>query len=107
MSQVVYITIGNTDDKLTQGEWSEFVGAVGVAVSRVSGLPGGAIHGAWHSLPDRPWQNACWCIDLPTAAAHVDMLRMRLGQLARKYRQDSIAWSVAETEFIGPAGGGS
>jgi hypothetical protein len=104
---VAYITIGNSDDKLTQQEWSDFVAAVGVAVARVARMPGGGIHGAWLSSADRPWQNACWCLQLPAADAHVEILRARLGQLARKYRQDSIAWAESEPQFIGPTGGSS
>ncbi|MGK5677501.1 hypothetical protein [Actinoplanes sp. URMC 104] len=103
---VVYISIGNSDDKLSQRDWSAFVTAVGVAVARVSALPGAVVHGAWLSHPDRPWQNACWCLQLPTADAHVELLRHRLAQLAKKFRQDSIAWApVTETEFIRPLGG--
>jgi hypothetical protein len=101
---VVYITIGNTDDKLTQPEWAQFVSDVGAAVSRVAGLPGGAMHGAWTSGNHLPWQNACWCLEMPAVYAHVEMLKSRMGQLARRYGQDSIAWAESETQFITPAG---
>lgn len=104
---VVYITIGNSDDKLSQERWSQFVSDVGGAVSRVAGLPGARMRGAWTSGNHLPWQNACWCLQLPDADVHVEMLRSRLGQLARKYGQDSIAWAEAATEFITPAAVGA
>ncbi len=100
--KVVYITIGNSDDKLSQQEWSQFVTEVGGSISRVASMPGGQLHGVWGSANHMPWQNACWCLQLPDRDSHVEMLRMRLAQLARRFRQDSIAWAEATTQFIGP-----
>jgi hypothetical protein len=102
---VVYISIGNSDDKLTQRQWSGFVAAVGGAVSRAAVMPGGRVHGAWTSGNHLPHQNACWCLQLPADERFVTVLRVRLGRLARRFRQHSIAWAVADTEFIGPTGG--
>jgi hypothetical protein len=93
----VYVSIGNSDDKLTQREWADFQtsvdAALNVYVSRM--------HGHWASLPDAAWQNACWCVEV--GERDVPPLRRALAKAATDYRQDSIAWAVAETEFIGPA----
>ena len=99
---VVYISIGNSDDKLTQFQWSAYVGDVSFVVRRAAELPGGALHGAWLSEPSSQWQNACWALQLPADAASVEHLKMRLAEVADQFRQDSIAWAVApNTEFIG------
>lgn len=93
----VYISIGNSDDRLSQAEWSAFVGDVNEAIGSY------AIerHGKWMSLPHSPWQNACWCVEVSDKAKL--FLRDALARLATKYRQDSIAWAVAETEFLSGA----
>ncbi len=91
----VHIAIGNSDDKLTQTQWAAFVHAVHGAVDGLK------IHGAWLSPPDAPWQNACWAVEL-TNPATANALRTVLAQCARRWRQDSIAWTPGRTEFIRP-----
>lgn len=103
---IVYISIGNSDDKLTQAEWADYYRKVSQAVRT------GHVHGQWVSEPASAWQNACWCIEfdpdtrLVTSDGHehsrVEWLRRRLTELAREYRQDSIAWAEARTEFLTP-----
>ena len=92
----VYISIGNSDDKLTQADWSRFVHLVDELLdSRLI-----SVHGRWFSSPRSPYQNACWCIEKEKEP----ILRRELGDLARQFRQDSIAWAEAPTtDFIGPA----
>lgn len=92
----VYITLGNSDDKLPQNEWAHFVAAVrGVLRDEAS-----VMHGEWFSLPDSPWQNVCWCVEVPEQL--LARTRYRIGKLAPEYRQDSIAWAEAPTvEFLG------
>ena len=91
---IVYISIGNSDDRLTQSEWSKFVLDMAAEVTSV-----GQVHGAWFSQPASPWQNACWCIEFPgdkeAAAA-----KAVASEIRKKYRQDSIAWAIAATEFV-------
>lgn len=97
MSETVYISIGNSDDKLTQREWAEFVGVVEEALDDVYIKK----HGSWFSRPDASWQNACWCIELEAVAGLKDSLQTELEQIAREFRQDSIAWAEAITTFLG------
>lgn len=87
----VYVSIGNSDDRLTQREWSEFIAEVNTAIKESAA----EFHGKWTSLPHAPWQNACWCIE--PQASSVGVLRRRLADLGRRYRQDSIAWAEAPT----------
>ena len=98
----VYVSIGNSDDKLTQREWSNFT-------CRVDGIlrAYGHVHGYWHSLADSAWQNACWCVEFGRGSLSINpgghaimTTRAMLAELCGKYRKDSIAWAVAQTEFI-------
>ena len=93
----VYVSIGNSDDKLSQREWADFISDTADTIAPAAEQ----IHGAWFSAPDQPWQNMSICFEIGEAS--VDGLKGSLEQLAADYRQDSIAWAVvAETEFIGP-----
>lgn len=94
---IVYVSIGNSDDKLTQADWSDFYRAVDEYLRRF------IIHGAWQSVTSARWQNACWCLELPdNAPIGIGWIKDHLRDLAIKYRQDSIAWAeVKDTEFLG------
>ena len=93
--QTVFVTVGNTDDRLGQREWSAFVNDVDDIVR----LLAPRIHGRFYSRPDAPWQNACWSFDIQVG--EMDRARAYLSNVAAHHRQDSIAWSPARTEFIG------
>jgi len=102
-TKTVYISIGNSDDKLTQAEWSDFVRKVDGAVRHY----GPNVHGFWLSPSDARWQNACWCVECPEdlrwpLATRMPLFRLELGQLAQRFSQESIAWAEATTEFIKP-----
>jgi hypothetical protein len=91
----VYITIGNSDDKLSQVEWSRFIGDV----QRAIGTWGGHVYGDWFSRPDCPFQNACFGASF--SHDNIGGLRMNLKQVRELYRQDSIAFAVVYyTEMI-------
>lgn len=93
---IVYISIGNSDDKLSQSHWYAYLGNVQNAVTGH-----GKVHGAWHSEPVSPYQNACWCVEIETNV-RAEHLKLVLGELASDFQQDSIAWAEApKTEFIG------
>lgn len=99
----VYISIGNSDDKLSQADWSSYALDVDRAFEASVRYEGARVHGRWYSLPTAAWQNACWCAEWHEDLAYVvDALRRKLASIARDYRQDSIAWAEAPvTEFIG------
>lgn len=95
----VYVSIGNSDDKLTQAEWAEFIEETrDLLLSEAK-----ACHGEWYSLPTAPWQNANWVIEVGGSQV-VNRLRKRLYAHAVRFRQDSIALTVGLTRFIGPGG---
>lgn len=99
---IVYISIGNSDDKLTQKEWTDFIADVDDDVQG-----SGHIHGRWFSAPDVEWQSACWCVEIDESfnrgpEVRAQRLKANLAVHARTYGQDSIAWAeVKETEFLG------
>ena len=91
----VFIQIGNSDDKLTQRQWSSFVAETRRAVEKY-----GMLIGEWHSRPDQPWQNACWMVNDLNPAERT-WLKDGLSKLAHAFEQDSIAYSECEsTKFI-------
>jgi hypothetical protein len=94
----VYVSIGNSDDKLTQARWSEFYHQVTTAVrDRVE-----RVYGNWLSIPSDPWQNACIAFGIDPAETPI--LKGELRDLAAMFGQDSIAWAEAPvTVFVGPA----
>lgn len=96
-AMIAYVSIGNSDDKLTQVEWSRFVIDFSAMVVSLASQT----HGAWFSHPASPRQNACWCLEFASEAM-AQTAKDEARSLAAKYRQDSIAWAVAETEFLTP-----
>ncbi|GAA1026860.1 hypothetical protein GCM10009557_06070 [Virgisporangium ochraceum] len=88
----VFIQIGNSDDKLAQARWSKFVDEIDYLLRHLEK------HFAGLSPSDRPWQNACWCVEVPLSQR--DSIRSRLARAAAQFNQESIAWSEAQTEFI-------
>jgi hypothetical protein len=96
-----YVTIGNSDDKLSQEDWAAFCDDVAVAVSDCA-RRGGQIHAACFSMPNVPWQNAVWALEAEQEPT-ID-LRLTLRRLAHRYRQDSIAWAQVNggVEFLYP-----
>lgn len=91
----VYASIGNSDDKLSQREWSNFVAELAFIVDSYAD----EVYGWWFSKPDAPWQNAVVAFLLDTRKT--DHVRARMSKLRAAYRQDSVAWAEApRTEFI-------
>lgn len=90
----VYITIGNSDDKLSQAGWAAFLADVTAAVV-LARLNGAVVHFAGVSFPDAPWQNAQWCVQVPDEGVR-EALRIRMRELAGRYLQDSVAWAEVD-----------
>jgi hypothetical protein len=89
---IVYISAGNSDDKLTQSEWAQFLAELDYLLQRHSAN----VHGVWYSAPVSPWQNACWCVELPDDdGTRAGFVKMRLAEIREKFRQDSVAWAEA------------
>lgn len=87
----VYVAIGNSDNKLTQAEWAEFVKDTRAALDHY----GERTYGVWFSAADVPWQNACICKEV--SQREVLKLRAALREIRKHYRQDSVAFVVIDT----------
>lgn len=91
----VTIIAGNSDDKLSQGEWSQFVDDLDTVIR------GDAIFGV-HFFGCPPssarYQNACWVIGLP--GRYSKQLRAAIEHVRARYRQNSVALITGKVEFI-------
>lgn len=92
----VYVSIGNSDDKLTQDDWCHYC----IAVKTLVQMTTPTIHGEWYSRGGAPWQNMAMCFEIPGALA--DAMKQELRIIAAEHCQDSIAWATAATEFLAP-----
>jgi hypothetical protein len=92
------ILIGNSDDKLTQAEWSKFVDCVRGVVFGASF----ATHFDGGTYPNSPYQTACWVVRVTDGSGK--HLRAQLAELARCFQQDSVAVIEGDTEFVKAAG---
>lgn len=92
--QTVYITIGNSDNKLSQFSWHQFCKELEACVTSFSGTK----HFVGFSLPDSQYQTMCICAEVSGEA--IRPLRFHLSGLARLYKQDSIALAEAKVTFV-------
>lgn len=95
MSKTITIQIGNSDDKLTQKEWSDYVEIVKQIVE-VYALE---THFFGGSSNWQPWQNVAWVIRIFSDDTMESLVR-NLKEVRAEYNQDSIAWTEGETKFI-------
>jgi hypothetical protein len=91
MSKTVVIQIGNTNNKLTQTEWSHFYNFCSQLVAEY-----GIVHFSGTSLPNAKWQNACFVIE----SESLNDLKYQLGITAKNFNQNSIALTIGDTEFV-------
>ena len=92
---LVFIGIGNSDDKLTQKQWASYIANISVRIVPLARK----VYGVWFSAPDSNFQNACWGLEI--LDYNVSEAKKVLEQIKLKFKQDSIAWNqVHDTEFI-------
>lgn len=90
----IYVTIGNSDNKLSQLDWAEFCGKVDELVRAFAA----DMYGEFYALSNAPWQNACWSFSIHESVTTA--AKINLGHLAREFKQDSIVWAEANVEFL-------
>lgn len=92
--KTITLQIGNSDDKLAQNEWSEFVSDIAalLASKQVTIFFFGCSHGA------EKWQNAAWVFGTDNWTS--EQIKSGVSFIRTAYRQDSAAWTEAETQFI-------
>lgn len=83
------IQIGNSDDKSMR---SSFI----IAIDHVLHDLSSDIH--FRGGSGMEWENACWVISIPNL--NLNSLRKELKEIREEYRQDSIAFTIGDTELI-------
>lgn len=97
--KTVTIQIGNSDNKLPQNVWADFIEYTAKVCRPTLQHPQVHTHFEGGSSYDKKWQNSCWVLVCPDD--YINVLRTHLGKAAAKFNQDSIAMSVADsTEFV-------
>jgi hypothetical protein len=92
----VYVSIGNSDDKLTQDNWRSYQ----LQVRAELRTHATQVHGEWYSAPTAQYQNACFCVVLRDRD-RAELVKMHLSEIRENFRQDSVAWAEAPvTDFI-------
>lgn len=93
MKQIT-VSIGNSDNKLTQVEWSEFVQQVDKIINECAAQ----VHFFGGSVTWTAWQNVAWLFDCKEENIH--LLLMALVECRHKYRQESVAFLEGEIALI-------
>ena len=91
----VHVMIGNSDDKLGQMEWSEYQNKLRGICLHLSN----SIQGVWFSLPDSVYQNMCVAMEMNYA--NYPLLKEQLKELAKTFKQKTIAILMGDVNFIG------
>jgi len=94
--KTVTIQIGNTDDKLTQRRWSEFIVRMDHLVHNVSSK----VHFHGGSAFDSTWQNVAWVFEMGTNLAETGAFTGAIEELRKRFNQDSVAVTIGETQFV-------
>ena len=92
--KTVTIQIGNSDDKLTQKEWAELVFDARVQIHQLAGQ----VHFEGAPPNWKAWQNVAWVIVIEEP--NLSVLKEELLCLKLRCRQESIAWTEGETQFV-------
>lgn len=92
--KTITIQIGNTDDKLTQVEWSAFVLMMKESILKHCIM----IHFFGGSTNWERWQNAAWVVTCEPQ--RIEALKAAVADTRETFRQDSAAWTEGETVFV-------
>lgn len=93
-TETVVIQIGNSDNKLSQADWSQFIFEAKLVIERNVH----EVHFFGGSAIDSPWQNACWVCEV--LKGFKPQLESELTECRKSYGQDSVAITCGETRFI-------
>lgn len=90
----VVISIGNTDDKLSQREWSDYVADMWTLLEK----EGANVHFFGGRSNWEQWQNVAWIVEVHSM--DIDGLMLKIESSRKKYRQDSAFVMVGEGLFV-------
>lgn len=92
--KTITVQIGNSDNKLTQSEWSDFISKM-ESIILCYAQP---MHFSGGSSVRAAWQNYCFVFDAEDL--NIKGLKNLLAKRRAEYKQDSVAWTEGETQFI-------
>ena len=92
--ETVTIQIGNSDDKLSQKEWVNFINET----RQCAGKHCGQIHFDGASKFDSVWQNVCIVAEI--YEIDKENLMNELRTIRKKYRQYAIAVTLGQTAMV-------
>jgi hypothetical protein len=92
--RTITIQIGNTDNKLSQNDWSHYVEATKQAIEKIVN----EVHFFGGSPNWYPWQNVAWVVVLQEEM--IPEIKQQLAFVRHSYKQDSVAWTEGETIFV-------
>lgn len=91
----ITVQIGNSDDKLPQCHWAEYINITHKAITDMAE----EVHFSGTSFPNDPWQNAAWVFTIDNPATK-QALRGELEFLCLAFHQIEIAWTEGVTDMI-------
>ena len=89
------VEIGNTDNRLTQKEWSEYIRMVDFYIRKLSQ----SVYFVGYSAGNEQYQNAAWHFS-QGSLMDIKHLRRYLNNIRVEFNQDAIAWSATIPDWI-------
>jgi hypothetical protein len=101
MTATYGILIDNSDNRLSQLDWSKYIDAIANLLAQRDAVNHHVnIHFFGYSAPQLRYQTCYAVIEGPSDPRWVRWLEVELGNLAYDYRQDSIALVAGHTTLI-------
>lgn len=91
---LISVQAGNSDNKLTQWQWSYFVRQLNDILAAYQT----ARHFFGGSETYAKWQNVCWVCEVK--AEEIESLKQALRDCRESYQQDSVCLLVGQAEFV-------
>jgi hypothetical protein len=92
--KTITVQIGNSDDKLTQSEWSDYVDNTKRYIQSFCEK----MHFFGGSATYKSYQNVAFVFEIRDR--YIEELEQKLKEIRESFKQDSIAWSESVTKFI-------
>lgn len=92
--KTIVIQIGNSDNKLTQADWSSYCALIKSSVLHHAEQ----VHFTGFSSPDAAWQNACYVAEFEESA--MPLFKKQVEEIRKQFKQESVAWLEGETIFV-------
>lgn len=92
--KTITIIAGNSDNKLKQVEWSDFVADLAKAIARHAS----AIHFSGGPDTVSHYQNFAFVVQIPPWAAK--QIKRDVARVRAQHGQDSVAWIEGVTKFV-------